>query len=610
MDIYELSEIVIDKPLFKYINDKLPAIIEILQSNQDSVVIDCGSLTAMDVVAEAKNPGYLRNRYLEILPNGIKLLTSSEEIIELLKPYIPTVIKSLTAPKELLSDLDYMSNFPFLEEITISSFDDTPSKEEFEYYANNTEVRTITVSKTSELLSNQFLDEENTIVIKCQPEVWLYKGIVVKSKTSKTAEEQKNIIIEANNVINNLPAIKKLLEKSGTKLTADGTITIREASSKINELNGKPLEITLSLNDSNEIQRVDIDSNSPKIVSQAISKLESIAPIKEICMKTENKTYDDFYYLYQTSKKYPFEILYGNYKTTYEGFANMRATIDYFKELINSYELSPIEKIVFAYDIMKTFKYQQDPENKNNALRIPEIIMSGNIVCRGYATFFNQILEELGVKTSPYSFETQDENGKPSRHMRSIITVDDDKYNIHGIYVCDPTWDSVMENLSIVSDENDNKRVTTTPEKYQKVHETFDALTLYRYFLFPLGEYEMRFPGEQIPSMLTAVQEESLEAHYDYFKNNKKKPENYILQLQFDINNLFEEDATLETIATYINAKRPSLETFNEILMNVRQAEGYTEEEAQDTIEKSYELHRMMDAQTNQPDCFFKPSTK
>ena len=254
--------------------------------------------------------------------------------------------------------------------------------------------------------------------------------------------------------------------------------------------------------------------------------------------------------------------------------------------------------------------YQEDNDNKNNARHIPEIVMYGKIVCRGYATFYNQLLEELGIKTTPYSFDTTDENGKPSRHMRTIITIDDDKYNIHGIYACDPTWDSVMENLSIVSDENGNKKVTTLPENYPEVHERFDALTLYRYFLFPLTEYEMRFPNEPLPSMLTALKEGTLEEHYNFFKNQQERPVDFIPNLSFDINNLLGKEASLETVESYINASRPSLETFSEILINVRQAEGYTEATAKDTIERSYELHRMMDSQTNQPDCFFKPSTK
>lgn len=610
MDIYELAEEVVDKPLNEYIKQYLSQIIEVLQQSQDSIVIDFANLTATDVYKEAKNPGYLKNRYLELLPNGIKLLSSTPEIVEILKPYIPRTIKSLTAPKDMLSDLEYLKEFPFLEEITISDTDEIPSKEEFERIANSTEINTIAVDRYTDLLPEEYLNEENTIVLKGQPELWLYKGITIKSKTNSKPYDQSNIIIEANNIINNLPAIKKLFIESGAKLRKNGTITIREKSSKFNELNGQPLELKITLNDELEIENLDIKSNSPTLVSHAVSQLENLTTIKQITMKTDNKTHDNLYYLSHISKKYPFEISYGNYKTSYEGFSSMRATIDYYKELINSYDLSPIEKAVFAYDIMKTFMYQEDNDNKNNARHIPEIVMYGKIVCRGYATFYNQLLEELGIKTTPYSFDTTDENGKPSRHMRTIITIDDDKYNIHGIYACDPTWDSVMENLSIVSDENGNKKVTTLPENYSEVHERFDALTPYRYFLFPLTEYEMRFPNEPLPSMLTALKEGTLEEHYNFFKNQQERPVGFIPNLSFDINNLLGKEASLETVESYINASRPSLETFSEILINVRQAEGYTEATAKDTIERSYELHRMMDSQTNQPDCFFKPSTK
>ena len=84
MDIYELAEEVVDKPLNEYIKQYLSQIIEVLQQSQDSIVIDFANLTATDVYKEAKNPGYLKNRYLELLPNGIKLLSSTPEIVEIL----------------------------------------------------------------------------------------------------------------------------------------------------------------------------------------------------------------------------------------------------------------------------------------------------------------------------------------------------------------------------------------------------------------------------------------------------------------------------------------------------------------------------------------------
>ena len=74
---------------------------------------------------------------------------------------------------------------------------------------------------------------------------------------------------------------------------------------------------------------------------------------------------------------------------------------------------------------------------------------------------------------------------------------------------------------------------------------------------------------------------------------------------------LFDETEGVLTVEKYFNAKKPSLETFEEILTNVRKAQGCTEQEALHDVERVVELHQMLDEQNpNSPKNFFKPSSK
>ena len=74
---------------------------------------------------------------------------------------------------------------------------------------------------------------------------------------------------------------------------------------------------------------------------------------------------------------------------------------------------------------------------------------------------------------------------------------------------------------------------------------------------------------------------------------------------------LFDIDEGPLTVEKYISAKKPSLEAFEEIIKNVRIAQGYTEEEAKKDTQRVVELHQMLAEQNpNSPNTFFQSSTK
>lgn len=102
-------------------------------------------------------------------------------------------------------------------------------------------------------------------------------------------------------------------------------------------------------------------------------------------------------------------------------------------EDIQKYNLSPIEQITYAYDMVKRRKYQKDKDNSMKCRNLKNVLEDNDIVCVGYVNVFNSILKCLNINSMGLVSEN---------HLRSIVYVKDNKYNIDGVYVFDPTWDN------------------------------------------------------------------------------------------------------------------------------------------------------------------------
>lgn len=120
------------------------------------------------------------------------------------------------------------------------------------------------------------------------------------------------------------------------------------------------------------------------------------------------------------------------------------ATINKMDQFINNIELlnlSPIEKIMYVYDIVRDRVYKKESKDESKGLSrdFSSALLGENIVCEGYANIFNKFLNKLGIDARMVKLQ---ERGKDVGHARSMIYVKDDKYDIDGIYYFDPTWDS------------------------------------------------------------------------------------------------------------------------------------------------------------------------
>lgn len=98
---------------------------------------------------------------------------------------------------------------------------------------------------------------------------------------------------------------------------------------------------------------------------------------------------------------------------------------------------------MYVYDIVKYRIYNKDEDNYLNNRDLDKVTSGNTIVCSGFSNLFNAILMSLDIKAMPLISKT-------ANHQRSIVYVNDSKYDIDGIYVFDPTWDCRKESEIII----------------------------------------------------------------------------------------------------------------------------------------------------------------
>ena len=147
-------------------------------------------------------------------------------------------------------------------------------------------------------------------------------------------------------------------------------------------------------------------------------------------------------------------------------------------------DFSPLEKYIYAYDIVKKFKkYKEHKKDKMKSREIYSILNNNYMVCVGYSDLLGDLLDKLGIDNSQYSVEVvmqpykaesqlkkkygvswlgmdkneryrlicEQKNYIPTSfggHSRRLVHLVDEKYGINGVYFSDPTWDNDLENDS------------------------------------------------------------------------------------------------------------------------------------------------------------------
>ena len=114
-------------------------------------------------------------------------------------------------------------------------------------------------------------------------------------------------------------------------------------------------------------------------------------------------------------------------------------TLDIFVEDIKKSNLSPYEKYVAVYYIVKSFKkYKEYAPHSLESRSIYLTLTNDYLVCVGYSTLLVELLKRVGIQAEEIGVFLSSPKGGHSRCMVNLV---DSKYDIDGIFFCDPTKD-------------------------------------------------------------------------------------------------------------------------------------------------------------------------
>lgn len=140
-----------------------------------------------------------------------------------------------------------------------------------------------------------------------------------------------------------------------------------------------------------------------------------------------------------------------NYVWSVEEVENANAKIDKSADSLRGKNYSPLEKLLSAYiDVTRNkYKMQDVTEHFSQSRSIYGVLNSDKIVCVGYASLLQAIIERNGDKNIKLYANnvacSNDGEHITGYHRNLIVYIQDPKYGIDGYYYLDPTWDSVTK---------------------------------------------------------------------------------------------------------------------------------------------------------------------
>lgn len=521
----------------------------------------------------------------ELTEDGVSFLIYSEAIFDLIKRYIDSDnIYELEMPVVSLCDPSFLNRMNNLKTIDIGEFDFLGG-DSLKTIVENSCVSNINaacrISPFTELQDNISLSYDMGECFYSK-----YKDVIIRSKNGYDYDD---FSLDINNIQNFEEAWKIFLQECSDKRDFNLSVNCYDEVEKYDKS-----IMSLSFKDG-KISNADIKIDDYSTAVDVLLMIEEyFNDDAKVRFYVKNNTYDEFYKVAKILKKYDSEISYSDDShsfpcdsiTDVDGFEYMRSTIDYYKGLINEYNLSPLEKLIYAYDLIKSYSYNECEEDKSKSREIPDIIREGHIVCVGYSSFLDQLLNELGFNASNVSLSVFD-NGDEFGHARSIIYLKDDKYGIDGVYSLDATYDSRGDNLSLVLDSN-GENVKKHPNENDTILKKYDPTASFYNFLVPYSEYSLYYTTE-IENVYESLSD------FIYYIDNANSLSEYDKE-SFDeyIRKLFGNDYDInECINKVKNSSVIPDDKLRSALEVVKRCQNYTEEEVKHFIDEVMEIREI-----------------
>lgn len=574
MNIDEIIENVLGEEFESTNKDTYENIITFLRNLNDKFILieDEISLDDLGRVLDENEKIDLSISYDE---NTLKTIYVFKELNDLIINNLPRSIKSMTIPVDFVSNnLEALKEFKSLEEISFNSYRFLTS-EELKFLSENTSIKRINfggyIFNIEDYKGSIFVSTSNDNKI-------LFDDIVINNNKENSNIKENTLEVKS---INNFSI--EDLDKVFPYIKSDiNKVKIKSNTGEYSiDISGKDISIEVT----------DPDMNiSAYLFNYFKNKGYNV---NDVCFCLTDfmrnpvvKDYTDFDYslLDSLSTLVNLKVNYeGNTKTSsYDDFKGLVMSMKWYKSLLNDYDLSPVEKLAFGYDIMKTFEYKEATNEDVFESREPyKIIKTGNIVCVGYTNMLAEILKGTeGISFTDFSVSCYKEDDKTlsGYHSRGLVKVDDDKYDIHGVYVVDPTWDSYKK--------NGNKRLGND----------YTAIDLYTYFLISPEDYKKAFPHDSVPNFF--------KKDYEYLNLNMDNLDSYNELsdkdftdkdlFTFNFKELFDSSVSNERKLEYLKGKKLDKKTIMEIVRNTRLAEGFSKENVDKEMDKILEYYNKL----------------
>lgn len=156
-------------------------------------------------------------------------------------------------------------------------------------------------------------------------------------------------------------------------------------------------------------------------------------PLKRECLEEIENTLGDL-------SNIVFLIEGNSAPVTLEEYQKTVKEIEIIAQNVRKLGLSPLEEIMYVYDLVRDRNYlkEDDSEEYTVSRDLTSVLFGNKIVCAGFTVLFNAILNCLGYKTINFLLSPLKNT---AAHMRSLVYVQDEKYDVNGMYFFDPTYE-------------------------------------------------------------------------------------------------------------------------------------------------------------------------
>ena len=330
-----------------------------------------------------------------------------------------------------------------------------------------------------------------------------------------------------------------------------------------------------------------------KLNKKAIEWLKNSKPLQELPILLQmqdlpinNIEFNQLMKSYNNSQNLKLMIEGNKKKITIEEYKKTVLVINEMVSKIKKQNLSPLEQIMYAYDIVRDRVYLEEKEGEGyeTSRDLTSVLLGDKIVCVGYANILDKILKCLNIRSQMVHLSNQ-ETG--IGHMRDVVYVNDAKYEIKAIYFLDPTWDSKRDNedIDFINDYTyfcrTNEEMDALTKRQERTYEYrsfghFNKDTKKKVLKIANGKEPRIIPGAIVNSLNNIsklIDKKDLIDIYTQYNAQDFEKYSYV-QVNIDKLNIKELLNKIDEYTTIFCKTPLTAETLFRLLMNVRKVES------------------------------------